>query len=102
MCVCGTLILIVKDINALEMVQRRATQWVTSNYDWQSRISISSTLETLQRQSLSQRRQISRLKLFYKAIHHTSGLKIPVYYNQETLIHPLHFSTPFINTNSLI
>ena len=62
-----------KDINAIEMVQRRAARWVTSNYDWRSRKSISSTLENLQWQSLSQRRQTSRLKLFYKAVYHTSG-----------------------------
>ena len=37
-----------KDINALEMVQRRAARWVTSNYDWRSGNSISSTLEDLQ------------------------------------------------------
>ena len=75
-----------KDINALEMVQRRAARWITSNYDWQSGISISSTLEDLQWPSLSQRRQTSRLKLFYKAVHHTPGLKIPDYNNQETLV----------------
>ena len=45
-----------KDINALEMVQRRAVQWVTSNYDWQSGNSISSTLEDLQWQLLAQKR----------------------------------------------
>ena len=53
--------------------------------------------------SLLQRRQTSRLKLFYKAVHFA---KIPDYYNQETLMqstrsyHPLHFTIPFINTNS--
>ena len=95
------------DINALEMVQRGAAQWVTSSYVWQSGNRISSTLEDLRWQSLAQRRQISRLKLFFKAVHHTSGLKIPDHYNQETLLvqstrsyHHLHFSIPFINTNS--
>ena len=53
------------------------------NYDWRSGISISSTLENLQRQSLSQRRQVSRLKFF---IIYTSGLKIPDYHNQETSV----------------
>jgi len=86
------------------MVQRRAAQWVTSNYDWRSGISITSTLEDLQWQSLLQRRQISRL--FHKAAHHASGLKILGYYDQKTLVestisyHRLHFSIPFINTNS--
>ena len=57
-----------KDINTLEMVQRRAAQWVTSNFD---RRSITSTLEDLQWQSLLQRRWISRLKLFHKAVHYS-------------------------------
>ena len=94
-----------KDINALEMVQRRAARWVTSNYGWRSGNNISSTLEDLQWQSLAQRRQTSRLKLFFKAVHHTSGLRILDHYNQETLVqstrsyHHLHFSIPFININ---
>ena len=37
-----------KDINSLEMVHRREAQWATSNYDWQSGISISSTINNLQ------------------------------------------------------
>jgi len=96
---------LVKDINSLEMVQRRAARWATSNYDWQSGISISSTLNNLQWDTLSSRRQISRLKLFYKAVHCSSGLKIPNCYNQTTCIHstrsyhPLHYSVPLINTN---
>jgi len=55
-----------KDINTLEMVQRRAARRVTSNYDWRSGINITSSLEDLQWQSLLQRRQISRLKLFIR------------------------------------
>ena len=95
-----------KDINALEMLQRRATQWVTLNYDRQSGISISSTLEDLQWPSLSQRRQTSRIKLFYKAVHHTSALKIPDYYDQGTLVqstgsyHRYTSQHHFINANS--
>jgi len=38
---------------------------------------------------LALRRQISRLKLLYKAIHFSSGLKIPDYYNQELLCNQL-------------
>jgi len=59
---------LVRDINSLEMVQRRATRWVTSNYDWRSGISVSSILDNLQWHLLVLRRQISRLKLFYKAV----------------------------------
>ena len=45
------------------------------------------------------------MKLLYKAVHHSSGLKIPDYYNQETFVqstrsyHPLHYSLPLINSN---
>ena len=39
---------LVKNINSLEMVQWRAARWATSNYDWQSGISISSTLNNLE------------------------------------------------------
>ena len=95
-----------KDINALEMIGRRAARWVTSNYDWRSGNSISSTLGDLQWQSLAQIKDKHQgLNYFFKAIHHTSGLKIPDHYNQETLVqsirsyHHLHFSIPFINTN---
>jgi len=54
---------LVKDINSLEMVQRRAVRWVASNYDWQSGISVSSTLNNLEWDTLALRGQISRLKL---------------------------------------
>ena len=63
-----------KDINSLEMIQRREARWVTSNYDWQSGISVSSTLNNLEWDTLALRRQISRLKLLYKAAHLSSGL----------------------------
>jgi len=56
---------LVKDINSLEMAQRRAARWVTSNYGWQSAgISVSSILDNLQWHSLASRRQTSRLKLY--------------------------------------
>jgi len=47
-----------KDINSLEMVQKRAARWVTPNYDWQSGKSVSSTLNNLEWDTLAQRRQI--------------------------------------------
>jgi len=60
---------------------------------------------------LALRRQISRLKLLHKAVHLSSGLKIPDYYNQETnqetsvqstrSYHPLHYSFILIRINSV-
>ena len=41
-----------KDVDALEMVQRRAAQWVTSNYDQRNGTTITSTLEDLTRSSM--------------------------------------------------
>ena len=78
--------------------QQREARWATSNYDWQSGISISSILNNIHL-------QISRLKLFYKAVHFSTDLKVPDYYDQETSIqstrsyHPLHYSPPLINYN---
>ena len=72
-----------KDINSLEMVQRRAAQWATPNYDWQSGISVSSTLSNY---TLALRIQLSKLKFLYKAVHFSSGFKILDYYNRETSI----------------
>ena len=96
---------LVEDINSLEMVQRREARWITSNYEWQSGISVSSTLNNLEWDTLVLRRQISRLKLLYKTVHLSSRLKIPDYYNQETFVqstrsyHRLHYSLPLINSN---
>jgi len=75
------------------------------NYDWKSGISILSTLNNQEWDTLALRRRLSKLKLLYKAVHFSSGLKIPDYYNQETSIqstrsyHLLHYSPPLINTN---
>ena len=33
---------LIKDITAIEKIQRRAARWVTSNYDWRNGISITS------------------------------------------------------------
>ena len=95
---------LVKDITAIESIQRRAARWVTSNFDWRNGTSITSTLADLQWPTLSQRRQISRLRIFHKTIYQHLALQIPEYYittNYPTRHHhPLHFITPQVNTNS--
>ena len=56
-----------KQIDQLEMVQRRAARWVLSDYGPQS--SVSKMLQQLHWQELAYRRQHQRLLLLYKIIH---------------------------------
>jgi len=67
--------------------------WVTLNYDWQSGISVSSfpvVFICIKKANIKT----------YKAVYHSSGLKIPDYYNQASSVqstrsyHPLHYSAP--------
>ena len=65
---------LIKDITAIEKIQRRAVRWVTSNYDWRNGISITSTLADLKWPTLAQCRQMSRLGVFYQSIHQLIAL----------------------------
>ena len=56
------------DIYKLKKVQRRAARWILSDY---SRNSVMSLLSSLSIPTLQQRRQSSRLTLFYKIINNT-------------------------------
>ena len=91
-----------KNILAIEMVQRRAARWVKSDYQWNS--SVTAMLSNLQWPSLLRRREVSRLKTFYKAIYNISALKIPNYFLNTTYAtrhhHQLHFVSPSVRTNS--
>ena len=49
---------LIKDIMAIEKIQRHAACWVTANYNWRNGISITSTLTDLGWPILSKRRQI--------------------------------------------
>ena len=53
-----------KNINKLEMVQRRAARYVTYDYDYKS--SVSSMLNQLDWRTLEKRRRDARLSMFYK------------------------------------
>ena len=77
-------------INKIEMVQRRAVRWVNSNYSTYA--SVSSTLDSLGRQSLEDRRADARLILFYKIVYNLVAVPLPQYIN-----HPdkTHASPPF-------
>ena len=56
-----------KDINNLEMVQRRAARFVNNDYNWGS--SVTSMLQELGWQDLASRRKDIRLALFYKVVN---------------------------------
>ena len=71
---------LIKDIMAIEKIQRHAAHWVIANYDWRNSISITSTLTDLGWPTLSNRRQIFRLWMFYQAIYQLSALRIPPYF----------------------
>ena len=78
---------LIKDITAIEKIQRRAARWVTSNYDWRNGISITSTLADLKWPTLAQRRQMSRLGVFYQSIHQLIALIEPI----ASLVTTTHF-----------
>ena len=95
---------LIKDITAIEKIQRRAVRWVTSNYDWRNDISITSTLADLKWLTLVQCRQMSRLGVFYQSIHQLIALRIPPHFNRTNRFthhhHPLHFITSQTNTDN--
>ena len=67
-----------KDINELEKVQRQAARWAMSVYNWSS--SVTSMLELLQWPTLSNRRYISRLHMFYKSVYHLTAVQLRTYH----------------------
>ena len=80
-------------INKIEMVQRRAVRWVSSNYSTYA--SVSSMLDSLEWRSLEDRRADARLILFYKIEYNLVAVPLPQYINQPVRttrhMHPLHF-----------
>ena len=66
------------DTYKLEKVQRRAARWILSEYS--RTISVTSLLSTLNIPMLQQRRQSSRLTLFYKIINNSLPISIPAHY----------------------
>ena len=81
------------DIQAIDKIQRRAAQWVMSDYG--RHISVSSMLEFLNWPTLESRRRISRLQAIYKGIYKLFGLSIPYYFLPTQYPtrhhHPNHF-----------
>ena len=62
------------NIQTLEKIQRRAACWVTNDYNRYS--SVSDMLYNLNWQPLQLHRRISRLQMFYAAVHNTTALSI--------------------------
>ncbi len=58
---------LMKDINRLEKVQRRAARWISSNYN--PRASVTDILKTLELDTLEERRRTSRLVFLYKILN---------------------------------
>ena len=69
-------------IDAVEMVQRRATRFVTGQYN--SYLSVTSMLQELKWTSLQQRRQEQRLVNLYKCVNNINALQIPPYVVRPT------------------
>ena len=58
---------LIKDITALEKIQRKAARWITGNF--QRHASVTGMLASLGLDSLEERRRIARLVLLYKILH---------------------------------
>lgn len=82
-----------QNIHKIEMVQRRAARWVTSDNSHYS--SVTSMLEKLGWRSLGNRRCDSRLLMFYKIVHGLVAVPMPQYVLPTTRLtrhmHPLSF-----------
>ena len=84
---------LIKDSDQIEKIQRTAARWVTSDYSWSSSVTV--MLNNLNWPTLSLRRKISKLLIFYKAIHNLTALPIPDYFlhtirlSQPSLCHPI-------------
>ena len=93
---------LIKNINEIEKVQRHAAWWIMSDY---GQSSVTPMLDhELQWSTLSQRRYISRLQMFYKIIYHHLAIEVPSYFiptQQATrYLYTLHYIIPFANTDS--
>ena len=87
---------LIKDSDQIERVQRTAACWVTLDYGWSSSVTV--MLNNLNWPTLSLRRKISKLQIFYKAI------QIPDYFLHTTRFtqnyHSLHYVIPSSNSDS--
>ncbi|MCG7878314.1 MAG: reverse transcriptase family protein, partial [Candidatus Thiodiazotropha endolucinida] len=73
------------NIYKIEMIQRRAARWTLDNYYRQA--SVTDMLDHLGWRTLEQRRNDSRLCLFYKIVHGLVAIDLPPY-----VVHPTRIS----------
>ena len=76
---------LIKDCLEIEKVQQAAACWVSSDYCWSN--SVTSMLNHLNWPTLSLCRKISKLQIFYKALHNLTALPIPDYFSHVTRLH---------------
>ena len=90
-------------INALEMVQRKAARFVTSNYTREPG-TVTTILQNLGWQTLENRRQMARLTLLYKSLNQEAAVNIPPYLTKPTTrtrqYHYQRFSRLSISTDT--
>ena len=91
---------LIKDSDQTEKVQRTAAHWVTLDYSWSSSVTV--MLNNLNWPTLSLHCKISKLQIFYKAIHNLTALPIPDYFLHTTRFtrnyHSLHSIPPHHQT----
>ena len=71
-----------KNINKIEMVQRRAARWVIG--DWRQTSSVTNMLQELKWRSLALRRADARLIMLYKILHGMVAIPVQPYIPQST------------------
>ena len=91
-----------KDVDKLEMVQRRSARFVKNNYRREEG-TVTSILEDLKWKSLQHRREQFRLLLMHKMVYNLIGISIPHYVSKPKEgtrgYHELHFRQLHTNTN---
>jgi hypothetical protein len=90
-------------INKIEMVQKRAARFVTSNYSREPE-TVTSILQNLGWPTLETHRQGARLILLYKIIHGEAAVNIPYYIMRPSVLtrqyHQDRFSRVSTSTDS--
>ena len=78
-----------KNINAIEMIQRRAARYVTNRYERYA--SVTEMLKELQWDSLEERRRRQQLVMFYKIHHNQLEVNKDAYIRQSSNSRPSRY-----------
>ena len=94
---------LVKDIDKIERVNRRAARFVSNDYRWRS--SVTSMLQDLEWRNLASRRKVTQLALFYKIVHQLVAVPTDDIHALDPTIsinlRPLELAVPLINIPSI-